>query len=145
MNVPIGILKKKFAKYEENSLNILLSPCNENLTQHVSLSHWCQIHQFGFSNCMYCCTCTTICLSMPVWCTCTINYLSLSINLSVVSHLCIILSVVFHLSIRCISSAYHFVFCISSVYHCCIFICLSLCLLYFSSIIIVSVVFHLSL
>lgn len=142
MNVPIGILKKKFAKYEENSQYIHFSPCNENLTQHVPLSHWCQIHQFGFSNCMYCCT--TICLSMPVWCTCTINYLSLSINLSVVSHLCIILSVVFHLSICCISFAYHFVFCISSVYHCCIFICLSLCLLYFSSII-VSVVFHLSL
>lgn len=79
----------------------------------MSLSHWCQIHQSGFSNCMYCCT--TICLSMPVWCTCTINYLCLSIyllyliclsfcllyfiNQSAVFHLHIILSAVFHLSI----------------------------------------------
>lgn len=114
-----------------------MSPCNENLTQHVSLSHWCQIHQFGFSNCMYCCT--TICLSMPVWCTCTINYLCLSIYLlylicvsfcllyfiyqSAVFHLHIILSFVFHLSIIVVfSSVYH---CVCCIFH------LSLCLLYF--------------
>lgn len=122
----IGIFKKKFAKYEENSLNILLSPCNENLTQRVIITLMSNSSIWFFK--------LHVLLYM---------YYHLSIN-ACLMYMYYQLSIFVYQFICCISSVYHFVCCISSI-NPLYFICISFCLLYFTCLSLCLFYFYLSI